>query len=287
MAESVLERLRNRKKAAQKEEAGDAVPEEATPTETPAEEPVVEAETSADVPVEEAVEDVAPEEPDLPLLVETAKTIDQKRGALAALKAKRQKTEEKIEKATGPEPAAAKADFKDRRGGTEIPEAERCMACSGSGESSAKAACKPCGGTGRKKVKVKVALKTRPVEAAEVETVKEGNQSDMTSPTPIENGRLMVSRQFTKSGDLTSSEGEEERIEVGSFSGPPATVGCNLGLTINLGNYESAKIGVICTVPCHPEEAEAAYLFTKKFASARLEEEASQFDKRKSEKGSK
>ena len=42
--------------------------------------------------------------------------------------------------------------------------------------------------------------------------------------------------------------------------------------TLNLGNYESAKIGVTLTVPCDSENIEAAYKWGTEWVSEKIEE---------------
>lgn len=48
------------------------------------------------------------------------------------------------------------------------------------------------------------------------------------------------------------------------------------GRTMNLGNYESAKIGVSITVPCEPENLDVAYEFGSEWISAKIEEAVKQ-----------
>lgn len=47
---------------------------------------------------------------------------------------------------------------------------------------------------------------------------------------------------------------ETGHIEIRPFVTVPAKVGVSLGRTINLGNYESARISVTMEVPCYREE---------------------------------
>jgi len=59
----------------------------------------------------------------------------------------------------------------------------------------------------------------------------------------------------------------------------PAHVSVTLGLTLNLGDFESAKISVTCTLPAHIEELEEAYEAARDFAGKKLIEEKLNVDK--------
>lgn len=50
-----------------------------------------------------------------------------------------------------------------------------------------------------------------------------------------------------------------ETVRVDAFTESPASVKVSLGRTINLGNYESARVDVCITMPCHPADVERAY----------------------------
>jgi len=84
---------------------------------------------------------------------------------------------------------------------------------------------------------------------------------------------VTVRRQFNKTG-MNKAEGpideETEFLEVRQFVTPPAQVGVSLGLTINMGNYESARLDVSINVPCYQEEVEGAYTFARQFVEDRL-----------------
>lgn len=78
--------------------------------------------------------------------------------------------------------------------------------------------------------------------------------------------------------DLKSEFKLESSTEVtahpGMFVSKPLhfMVGVEGSRTINLGNYESARIGVTLTVPCDPEHLEAAYEFGSDWLSGKIEE---------------
>jgi len=96
--------------------------------------------------------------------------------------------------------------------------------------------------------------------------------------SPVEMGgkpvKMRVARVFKKSGELVSaSDGDVETVDTPLFVGPTATVSCGLSRTVNLGDYESAKIDVFMSVPCYLGEEQAAFEYAKKFASEKLAEE--------------
>lgn len=66
---------------------------------------------------------------------------------------------------------------------------------------------------------------------------------------------------------------ESRHIEIRPFAAPVARVGVKLGRTINLGNYESARVDVSVDVPCYVEEARDVYGSVMSLASDLLTSE--------------
>jgi len=89
-------------------------------------------------------------------------------------------------------------------------------------------------------------------------------------------GRVLVERHFTKAGKLVDSDGSEELLEVKTFLAPPANVGVGYGATINLGDYNSAKVNVLVNVPCYTEEIDGAILFASGVAEKRVRREVAE-----------
>jgi hypothetical protein len=89
-------------------------------------------------------------------------------------------------------------------------------------------------------------------------------------------GKLEVTRMYKKSGKLEDEDSKEETIMVKNFETEPAEVGYLLSKTINLGNYESFKIGVEVKLPCYVEEVaeaqETAYQLAESELLARVRE---------------
>lgn len=70
-------------------------------------------------------------------------------------------------------------------------------------------------------------------------------------------------------------EEETKVIEVHRFVTAPAEVGYEIGLTLNLGNYESARITVGVKLPCYVEELDVTLQRAKAWAEKHLETEKS------------
>jgi hypothetical protein len=85
--------------------------------------------------------------------------------------------------------------------------------------------------------------------------------------------QVFVTKQYKLDGKEGEPQAKEEIISIQKFVTEPARVSFALGLTLNLGNYESARIDVGMYVPCYREEAQDAYLFAKKFVMDRLVKE--------------
>lgn len=92
----------------------------------------------------------------------------------------------------------------------------------------------------------------------------------------------VVSRQFFEGKSPTAPEDtKNEVIEILRFLTEPAKVSVSMGLTLNLGNYESARIDVALVVPCYREEVDAAYKYANKWVEDRLGTEVQNIRKNK------
>jgi len=87
------------------------------------------------------------------------------------------------------------------------------------------------------------------------------------------NSIVYVSRTVGKSKDSPPTTGDEDVIAIHKFETETAMVSVDYALTMNLGNYESARISVSVTVPCYKEEVDEAYEFAQAWAEQRLEKE--------------
>lgn len=94
--------------------------------------------------------------------------------------------------------------------------------------------------------------------------------------------KATVTRQYFV-GKTPSSpmEVKNEELEVALFVTEPAKVSIGQGLTLNLGNFESARIDVSIAIPCYREEVDAAYSYAQNWVEARLEAEVLSIRKNK------
>jgi hypothetical protein len=81
-----------------------------------------------------------------------------------------------------------------------------------------------------------------------------GGGLKMTDKYKTEEAMKTVSRTRLK-----QTTGKQETLQVKLFATDTAQVEVALGKTINLGNYESARVEVRISVPCYVEEALVVY----------------------------
>jgi hypothetical protein len=67
-------------------------------------------------------------------------------------------------------------------------------------------------------------------------------------------GRILVARRYNNGSDSQ----EETTLPIMTFETTPAQVTARFGLTLNLGNYESARCDCYVTLPCYLEEIDSA-----------------------------
>lgn len=65
----------------------------------------------------------------------------------------------------------------------------------------------------------------------------------------------------------------EEFLKTRRFESAPAMVNVGFGLTLNLGNFESARIDVGIEIPCYPSEAEEAYNYAHDWVEKKINAE--------------
>jgi len=81
-----------------------------------------------------------------------------------------------------------------------------------------------------------------------------------------------VSKQI---GKETPTE-ENMTIDVRLFETDPAIITRGYGLTLNLGNYESARVDVGIKLPCYREETKEGDEFCKKWCEERIRQEVAE-----------
>lgn len=92
----------------------------------------------------------------------------------------------------------------------------------------------------------------------------------MTKKPTEKHPRVTVTRQYGKDGDEETTDVE---LEVRRFEVEPAHVTAEYSMTINLGNFESARCNCSVTLPCYIEEIEPAFEKAWKIAKAQLQEQ--------------
>lgn len=99
------------------------------------------------------------------------------------------------------------------------------------------------------------------------------NKPEGTPNTKMAAEQIFVSRKFRHKSDVTDESEETEVLAVRKFQTEPAVVGCTYGLTINTGNYNSARVEVTLRLPCYVEEVSEAYEVAKKWVEERVRSE--------------
>lgn len=87
---------------------------------------------------------------------------------------------------------------------------------------------------------------------------------------------LTVTKQFKLQSGEAEADPVDEVIEVTKFETEPAKVRVGFGLTINLGNYESARLDVSVEVPCYKEQVDDAYTAAKDWVEQRVQQEVAE-----------
>lgn len=90
----------------------------------------------------------------------------------------------------------------------------------------------------------------------------------MDKPTTI-----TITKQFKLQSGESESDPVNETIQVTKFETEPAKVRVGFGLTINMGNYESARLDVSVEVPCYKEQVDDAYERAKDWVEERVQRE--------------
>lgn len=85
-----------------------------------------------------------------------------------------------------------------------------------------------------------------------------------------------IDGRFLHRGKEYKATASEETVLVHNFEGPVARIKRGYGLTLNLGNYESARFDVTLELPCHVEDIDAADEFARQWVEKRCEAEVAE-----------
>lgn len=87
-----------------------------------------------------------------------------------------------------------------------------------------------------------------------------------------------VTTEHKQSGQVVSEDTKNETPELGTtgekegISQPWCEVGFEASYTHNLGNYQSARVGVTLRIPCQHAEIDQVYDIAKEWVNARLQQ---------------
>ena len=85
-------------------------------------------------------------------------------------------------------------------------------------------------------------------------------------------GSFSVKKVSDTSPVVDKQDGVED-IGTVVIKGPPANVGVSMSRTLNLGEFNSAKVEVSCHIPCKPtqEDMDGTFEFAKQWADEKME----------------
>jgi len=98
---------------------------------------------------------------------------------------------------------------------------------------------------------------------------KEGQVVASTQEEIVEAATLHV-RRYLKGPNEEGESSEPETVAVRKFLTAPARVGLKLGLTKEMGGFESARVDVNLSMPCYVEEVKDASRLVDKFVTVKL-----------------
>jgi hypothetical protein len=97
--------------------------------------------------------------------------------------------------------------------------------------------------------------------------------------------QMTVSHRFRRgNGEEKIITDKSEQLPMQKFETTPAVVRRSYGMTMNLGNYESARIDVSVDVPCYVEDIHLADEWAANFCEERVKEEVGRVREGKSKK---
>jgi hypothetical protein len=94
------------------------------------------------------------------------------------------------------------------------------------------------------------------------------------SDSKVVESMVTVRKQFRVAGkDVGEIEESDTVMDVHKFVTEPAKISFELGVTMNMGDYESAKISVGVSIPCYKEEMREAYAYARQIAESVIADE--------------
>jgi len=99
-----------------------------------------------------------------------------------------------------------------------------------------------------------------------------------------EPGTITVNQTYTKGKVVTKETDDATPIDVGVFHTDTARVSYTQQMTLNMGSYESVKVGVTCTLPAYVEEIDEALVTAKEFVNEKLSVEVTKIKEYRAKK---
>lgn len=85
---------------------------------------------------------------------------------------------------------------------------------------------------------------------------------------------VVVNSRYVRKGEADEVlKDTSEVVSVHEFTTRPAVIKRSYGMTVSIGNYESARFDVGIEVPCYLEDVENADQFAADFCEKRMKEE--------------
>ncbi|MCL4743816.1 MAG: hypothetical protein KJZ83_00225 [Burkholderiaceae bacterium] len=87
-------------------------------------------------------------------------------------------------------------------------------------------------------------------------------------------GTASTMMQVKDKGTVVAEETTEDKVDIPAakaHSGPWCEVGVDMSYTHNLGNYQSAKIGISLKVPCQHSEIDSVFDYSKEWVDTKLQ----------------
>lgn len=103
--------------------------------------------------------------------------------------------------------------------------------------------------------------------------------SQKPKPTTVAKGSVQVGTEMKRMKTTLSKSDQREDLSAQTFAPgvEPAYIRVGFGKTYNLGDFNSLRIDVAVTMPCHPDEVDKTYRETSDYCADRLAEEESQW----------
>jgi len=92
-------------------------------------------------------------------------------------------------------------------------------------------------------------------------------------------GSVKVSRTLLEYGQEIAEKEKQRKLVARLMLGEATRVGINKSVTLNMGNYQSIRVGVSLEVPCYTEEAMDVFMQADEMSDKMLEHAMSNADK--------